>query len=53
MIEIEKLYRNKKPFEYAKKKNDQFYIENNDDDDEEQNFESKYQYFESENQIFN
>ena len=34
MTETEKLYRNKKTFDYAKKKNDQFYIENNDDDDE-------------------
>ena len=40
MTETERLYRNKKTFNYAKKKNCQFYIENNDDDDKEQNFES-------------
>ena len=46
MTKTERLYRNKKTFNYAKMKNDQFYIENNDDDDE--IFES----FESENEIF-
>ena len=46
MTETEKMYRNEETFDYAKMKNNQFYIENNDDDDE--IFES----FESENEIF-
>ena len=44
MTETERMYRNKKTFDYAKKKNKQFYVENNDDDDEKQNFKN----FESE-----
>ena len=35
MTETERMYRNEKIFDYAKKMNDQFYIEKNDDDDEE------------------
>ena len=42
----ERLYRNEKNFDYAKKKNNQFYIDNNDDDDEKQNFESENEIFE-------
>ena len=34
MFKIERLYRNEETFDYAKKKNDQYYIENNDHDDE-------------------
>ena len=49
MSKIERLYRNEKTFDNAKKKNNQYYIENNDDDDE--IFESSKN-FESENKIF-
>ena len=55
MSETERLYRNEMTIVYAKKKNDQYYIENNDNDDEDQNFESQNfesQNFESENQNF-
>lgn len=51
MTEAERLYRNEKTFNYAKK-NDQFYIKNNNDDDKEQNFES-FESFENENEKFN